>query len=88
MKKEYDFTRAKRGAVIKPGKGKIRITIRIDEDVLEEFKNMADQSGGGSYQALMNAALRHFLLRKEESLEKTLRRVIRDELNRGSVAAR
>jgi uncharacterized protein (DUF4415 family) len=84
MKKEYDFSRGKRGAVIKPVKGKTRITIRLDDDILEAFKEMADESGGGSYQTMINAALRQYLESKREPLERTLRRVIRDELARVS----
>ncbi len=56
MKREYDFSRAKRGAVIPAPPGKTRITIRIDDDVLEWFRNQVEESGGGNYQTLMNAA--------------------------------
>jgi hypothetical protein len=80
MKKEYDFSKAKRGAVIAPLAGKTRITIRIDDSVLEAFKDIVDRAGGGSYQALINEALREYLNSKPETLEATLRRVIRDEL--------
>ena len=88
MKKEYNFSRGKRGAIIKPVKGKTRITIRIDDDILDEFKDLADQSGGGSYQSMINAALRQYLYGKNDSLERTLRKVIRDELDRGATASR
>ena len=56
MKKEYDFSKAKRGAVV-PQKGKTRISIYIDNDVLEEFRQRSDESGKG-YQTMMNDALR------------------------------
>ena len=59
MKKEYDFANAKRGAVI-PQKGKTRISIYIDNDVLEQFRQRADASGRG-YQTMMNEALREYL---------------------------
>ncbi len=58
MKKKYDFSRGKRGAVVGPPAGKTRITIRIDDDVLEWFKGQVHKAGGGSYQTLINHALR------------------------------
>jgi len=80
MKKNYDFSKAKRGPVIRtPGK-KTRITIRIDDDVLEWFRKQVHEAGGGSYQAMMNAALRAHVEGAEEPLEDTLRRVLREVL--------
>ena len=58
MKKEYDFSRGKRGPVVSVAKGKTRVTIRLDEDVVEWFREQVDAAGGGSYQSLMNQALR------------------------------
>lgn len=84
MKKEYDFSRGKRGAVIRPLPGKTRITIRIDDDVLQWFKNQVHKAGGGSYQTLINDALRTFMDSQERRLEDTLRRVLREELPRYS----
>jgi uncharacterized protein (DUF4415 family) len=79
MKKEYDFSNGRRGAVIQP-KGKTRITIYIDDDVLEEFRERADEAGSG-YQTMMNQALRDYLEKSSPPIdEKTLRRVIREEL--------
>jgi len=79
MKKEYDFSKGRRGAVVRP-QGKTRITIYIDDDVLEEFREQADRAGAG-YQTTMNQALREYLGRSVAPLdEKTLRRVIREEL--------
>jgi uncharacterized protein (DUF4415 family) len=82
MKKEYDFSKGRRGAVLKAPPGKTRVTIRLDDDVLDWFRQMVDDAGGGNYQTLINEALRSFMDRKRESLEATLRRVIRDELRR------
>ncbi|HEY6393460.1 MAG TPA: BrnA antitoxin family protein [Bryobacteraceae bacterium] len=82
MKKEYDFKRGRRGAVLKVPPGKTRVTIRLDDDVLEWFRECVDNAGGGNYQSLINDALRIFMEQKQESLEATLRRVIRDELRR------
>ena len=79
MKKEYDFSRARRGAVV-PQKGKTRISIYIDNEVLEEFRDRADESGKG-YQTIMNDALREYLGKSPHAVdETTLRRVLREEL--------
>jgi len=59
---------------------KVRITIRLDADILKWFKDEVQQAGGGSYQALINMALREYIKSQNESLEETLRRVIREEL--------
>ena len=82
MKKEHDFSRGKRGAVLPTAPGKTRITIRIDDAVLEWFRAEVHQAGGGSYQTRMNDALRHFIATHERDLEDTLRRVLREELPR------
>jgi hypothetical protein len=80
MKKNYDFTKTKRGAVLPAGTGKTRITIRIDDDVLEWFRKRVHEAGGGSYQTMMNRALREHMEREAEPLEETLRRVLREVL--------
>ncbi|MBL8294668.1 MAG: BrnA antitoxin family protein [Bryobacterales bacterium] len=82
MRQEYDFSKGKRGAVVPVPPGKTRVTIRLDDDVLEWFRNEVDNAGGGNYQTLINLALRDFVSRSREPLEKTLRRVIREELKR------
>ena len=81
MKKEYDFSNAKRGAVVPTPAGKTRITIRLDEDILEWFREQVHASGGGSYQSLINSALREHVEHEKESLEETLGRVIREEIS-------
>ncbi len=81
MKREYDFSKAKRGPVMSVPKAKIRITIRLDDDILDWFRNEVDRAGGGSYQSLINDALRQHVRSAHEPLETTLRRVIREELN-------
>jgi uncharacterized protein (DUF4415 family) len=79
MKAEYDFSEAKRGAVI-PQIGKTCITIYIDDDVLEAFRSRSDTAGKG-YQTIMNEALREYLDKVKQPLdEETLRRVIQEEL--------
>lgn len=80
MKKEYDFSKGKRGAVVPASKGKTRITIRIDDDILEWFRDEVDAAGGGNYQTLINLALREYITRQQEPIEVILRRVVREEL--------
>jgi uncharacterized protein (DUF4415 family) len=82
MKKTYDFSRGKRGAVVKAAPGKTRITIRLDDDVLDWFRKQAHAAGGGNYQTLINSALREHISTQVEPLEETLRRVVREELHR------
>ncbi len=78
MRAEYDFSKGKRGAVI-PQKGKTRISIFIDNVVLEQFRTRADKAGTG-YQTMMNEALRRYLSEVEQPItEKLLRQVIREE---------
>ncbi len=80
MKREYDFSKAKRGPVIPPPRGKTRITIRIDDDVLDWFREQAHLARGASYQAMINNALREYMKEKREPLEDIFRRVLRQEL--------
>ena len=80
MKSEYDFARAKRGSILPVPKGKTRITIRIDDDVLDWFRAQVHASGGGNYQTLVNMALREHMARQDDTLAETLRRVIREEV--------
>jgi uncharacterized protein (DUF4415 family) len=81
MKKEYDFSKGKRGAVVPAAKDKIQITIRIDDDILDWFRNEVDTAGGGNYQTLINNALREHIVREQEPIEVILRRVVREELH-------
>jgi len=80
MKDEYDFSQGVRGPVVTPTPRKTRITIRIDEDVIEWFRNQAEKAGGGSYQSMINNALRAYIGSSTEPIEETLRRVLREEL--------
>ena len=86
MKEEYDFSGGRRGAVVSTPPGKTRITIRLDDDVLEWFREQVSDAGGGNYQTLINAALREHMHREHEPLEEMLRRVVREELKRESGA--
>ena len=85
MREEYSFKGARRGVVVPPEPGKTRITIRIDTDILDWFRNQVTEAGGGNYQTLINAVLRRHIERAEEPTEKTLRRVIREELRRAGL---
>jgi uncharacterized protein (DUF4415 family) len=81
MKKEYDFRKGKRGSVIS-SRGKTRITLYLDDDILEEFRKRADQAGMG-YQTMINQVLREFLGKKKQPIdESTLRRILREELKK------
>ncbi len=84
MKREYDFSKGKRRAIL-PTKGKTRITIFIDDSVLAEFRTRAEKAGTG-YQTMINEALRAFLsARAEEPVtESVLRQVIREEMPKPS----
>ena len=79
-KEEYNFEKAKQGPVLRPAPGKTRITIRIDTDILNWFRNQVHKRGGGNYQTLINDALREYTKHKDSDLEKTVRKVIREEL--------
>lgn len=85
MKKD-DFSKGKRGAVVPAPPGKSRITIRIDDDVLDWFRTQVNEAGGGNYQTMINAALREHISNRTAPLEKTIRRVIREELRRRGAA--
>ncbi|MBI2509178.1 MAG: BrnA antitoxin family protein [Betaproteobacteria bacterium] len=79
MRAEYDFSKGKRGAVI-PQKGKTRISIFIDNAVLDAFRARADKAGTG-YQTMMNEALRQYLAETAQPVtEKMLRQVLRQEI--------
>lgn len=82
MKREYNFSNAKRGPVMSVPKGKTRITIRLDEDVIAWFRTQVERAGGGNYQSLINDALRRHIANAREPLEETLRRVVREEMRR------
>jgi len=83
MKTHYDLSKARRGAVVPAAPTKTRITIRLDEDILAWFRHQVNEAGGGNYQSLINEALReHIGQGAAAPLEETLRRVIREEIQR------
>lgn len=82
METEYNFSQGKRGAIDPMPPGKTRITIRLDNEVLEWFRAQVHSAGGGSYQTLINEALNSYIQQQSEPLEETFRRVLREELKR------
>jgi uncharacterized protein (DUF4415 family) len=84
MKDEYDFGKAKRGAIEPTPSGKTRITIRLDDEIIQWFRDQVTRMGGGNYQTLINEALQDYIHEKKEPLEEIVRRVVREELERVS----
>jgi uncharacterized protein (DUF4415 family) len=88
MKQNYDFSKGKRGRIVVPEpepRGKTRITIRLDEDLVDHFLREAEASGGATgYQTLINEALRQHMEGKAPKLEETLRRIVREEVRAAS----
>jgi len=82
MRNEYDFRKGKRGAILPASTGKTRITIRLDDEILEWFRDQADAAGGGSYQSMINEALRTIATEGPAKIETVVRRVVREELKR------
>jgi uncharacterized protein (DUF4415 family) len=77
-----DWSKGKRGPVIPPDPSKTRITIRLDTDIIEHFKGVVNEAGGGNYQTLINNVLRDNIDARDEALEKKLRKIVREELKR------
>jgi len=77
-RREIDFSRAKRGAVVKSEPGKTNISIRLDNFVIEYFRGLVDEAGGGNYQTLINDALVEHVHRR--STLDVVREVLREEL--------
>jgi len=81
MKANYDFSKARRGAVVPASGNKVRITIRLDRDIVRWFRSQVEAAGEGNYQSLLNNALREYMTHRREPIEKVLRRVVREELH-------
>ena len=80
MQDKYDFSEEKRGAVVASQPGKARMSIRLDDDILDWFRQEVHAAGGGNYQTLINRVLRECIDHQREPLEELLRRVVREEL--------
>ncbi|MDZ7832818.1 MAG: BrnA antitoxin family protein [Desulfobacterales bacterium] len=80
MKAKYDFSKGKRGAVLPQEGNKVRITIRLDRDIVDWFRSKVEEQGGGNYQSMLNDALRKHIEHEGQPLEEVLRRVVREEI--------
>src|SRR4030095_5455572 len=76
--RDIDFSQARRGPVVKAEPGKTKISIRLDKAVIESFRELADQAGGGNYQTLINDALVAYL--HQGSMLEAVRQVVREEV--------
>ena len=76
--RDIDFTHAKRGPVAPPELGKTKISIRLDNRVLEYFRSLVEQAGGGNYQTLINDALLQYI--QQHSMLEAVRQVVREEV--------
>jgi uncharacterized protein (DUF4415 family) len=84
--RDIDFSQAKRGPVVKAEPGKTKISIRLDNAVIEAFRALADQAGGGNYQTLINDALVEHL--HQRTVLDAVRQVVREELRASKRRAR
>ncbi len=76
--RNIDFTNAKRGPVVLPELGKTKISIRLDNGVLEYFRGIVEKSGGGNYQTLINDALVGYI--QKQSMLEAVREAVREEI--------
>ncbi len=76
--RDIDFTDARRGSVVPPEPGKTKISIRLDNRVLDYFRDIVEKAGGGNYQTLINDALVEYIQR--QSMLEAVRKVLREEL--------
>ncbi len=84
MKREYDLSKGRRGAVVPLPREKVRITIRLDSDIVDHFRELVRKAHRGNYQTLINDALREHMQRPSLAQEvgKEVRSVLREELHR------
>lgn len=80
IREEYDFSQARRGPIVPAASNKQRITIRLDADIINWFRESVNAKGGGSYQALINQALREHIENQENNWETAFRQIVREEL--------
>jgi uncharacterized protein (DUF4415 family) len=76
--RDIDFTHAEQGPVVPPEPGKTKISIRLDNRVLEYFRSLVEQAGGGNYQTLINNALLEYMQR--QSMLEAVRQAVREEV--------
>jgi uncharacterized protein (DUF4415 family) len=89
MKREYDLSKGKRGPVVPLSPEKIRITIRLDQDIVDHFRDLVRKAHRGNYQTLINDALRDHLQRPSiaQQVGAEVRSVLREELGKVKVSA-
>jgi uncharacterized protein (DUF4415 family) len=89
MKREYDLSKGKRGPVFPVAPEKIRITIRLDRDIVDQFRDKVRKAHRGNYQTLINDALRDYLRRPNivQQVGAEVRSVLREELGKVKVSA-
>lgn len=89
MKREYDLSKGKRGPVVPMPPEKVRITIRLDRDIVDHFRAIVRKAGRGNYQTLINDALREYLRRPSiaQQVGAEVRSVLREELEKIRVSA-
>jgi uncharacterized protein (DUF4415 family) len=80
MKAKFDFSKGRRGAVIPSSGNKVRITIRLDRDIIDWFRSKVEGQGRGNCQIMVNDALRSYMEHQEQALEEVIPRVVREEL--------
>jgi uncharacterized protein (DUF4415 family) len=76
--RDIDFTQAKRGPVVPSEPGKTKISIRLDNRILDYFRSIVEQAGGGNYQTLINDALMVYI--QQQSMLEVVRQAVREEL--------
>ncbi len=76
--RDIDFSRARRGPVIKTEPGKTKISIRLDNRIIEHFRSIVERTGGGNYQTLINDALVSYI--QQCSMLEAIRQVVREEI--------
>ena len=76
--RDIDFSRARRGQIVPPESGKTKLSIRLDTQVVDYFREAADEAGGGNYQTMINDALVAYI--QQRSMLAAVRQVVREEL--------
>jgi uncharacterized protein (DUF4415 family) len=77
--RDIDFSRAKRGPVVPLDTGKTKISIRLDNRVLDHFRATVESAGEGNYQTLINDALVAYI--QQKSMLEAVRQVVREEFS-------
>ncbi len=80
MKEEYDFSKGKRGAIVPTPAGKTRITIRLDNEVIDWFRDQVESKGSGNYQTMINNVLREYICKSGEYFKEIVRRAVKEEI--------